>query len=62
LEFETHSAPEQGCGASIGVSHFVAIDTVQYGEKQDAATHDGVDFAGFFRAVIPGWSEGPDPE
>jgi hypothetical protein len=48
LEFETHSAPEPGCGASIGVLDFAAIDTAQYGEKRDAATHDGVDFAAFF--------------
>jgi hypothetical protein len=48
LEFETHSAPERGCGASIGVFDLVAINTAQYGEKGDAATHDGVDFAGFF--------------
>jgi hypothetical protein len=30
------------------VSHIVAINSVQYGEKRDAATHDGVDSAGFF--------------
>jgi hypothetical protein len=40
--------PNGVAAQASGVFDLVAIDAAQYGEKGDAATHDGVDFAGFF--------------
>src|SRR5665213_3383799 len=62
IGFDVHSAPERGCGASIRGGHFVHISAVEYGEKRDAATHNGVDTAGFGRAVIPGRCKASNPE
>jgi hypothetical protein len=44
-----------------------AIGAVQYGENPDAATHDGVEMAGFFQTrsvpvVIPGWCVSTRPQ
>src|SRR3978361_1405790 len=45
--FEVHSAPEQGCGASIRADFPDAMKPRRLRRKTDAVAHDGVDLSGF---------------
>jgi hypothetical protein len=47
-EFEATLRPNRVTAQASGRGILPAIGAVQYGEKPDAATHDGVEIAGFF--------------
>jgi hypothetical protein len=42
-EFEVHSAPEQGDGASIWPDIPFQLSRLEYGQSRELATHDAVD-------------------
>jgi hypothetical protein len=52
-EFESHSAPERGSGASIWAGHFAAVTARQIRRKTGAAAHGDVDPAAFPARLEP---------
>jgi len=46
-EFEATLRPNRVTAQAFGRGILPAIGAAQYGEKPDAATHDGVEIAGF---------------